>query len=62
MFSGCSVLPVNKETNFGSSNQEDSLSADKNTMVVLGHVADGSVSVHLFLRVWVFPRYAFGSQ
>ena len=35
MFSGCTVLPGSKETEFESSNQESSLSAGKNTGVVL---------------------------
>ena len=35
MFSGCAVLPDIKETELGSSNQEASLSAGKNTRVVL---------------------------
>ena len=35
MFSGCTVLPDSKETELGSSNQEPSPSARKNTGVVL---------------------------
>ena len=35
MFSGCTVLPDSKETELGSSNQEASPLADKNTGVVL---------------------------
>ena len=35
MFSGCTVLPDRKETKIGSSNQEASPSAAKNTRVVL---------------------------
>ena len=35
MFSGCTVLHDSKETRFGSSNQEASLLAGKNTRVVL---------------------------
>ena len=35
MFSGCTVLPDSKETELGSSNQEASPSAGKNTRVVL---------------------------
>ena len=35
MFSGCTVLPDSKETKLGSSNQEASPSASKNTGVVL---------------------------
>ena len=35
MFSGCTVLPDSKETELGSSDQEASLSAGKNTRVVL---------------------------
>ena len=35
MFSGCTVPPDRKETELGSSNQEASLSAGKNTRIVL---------------------------
>ena len=35
MFSGCTVSPDSKETKFGSSNQEASLSAGKNIGIVL---------------------------
>ena len=35
LFSGCTVLPDSKETKVGSSDQEASPSADKNTGVVL---------------------------
>ena len=35
MFSGCTVPPDSKETELGSSNQEPSPSAGKNTRVVL---------------------------
>ena len=35
MFSGCTVPPDSKETELGSSNQEASPSAGKNTRVVL---------------------------
>ena len=35
MFSGCTVLPDSKETELGSSDQEASLSAGKNTGIVL---------------------------
>ena len=35
MFSGCTVLPDSKETKLGSSDQEASPSAGKNTRVVL---------------------------
>ena len=35
MFSGCTVLPDNKETELGSSNQHASSSAGKNTGIVL---------------------------
>ena len=35
MFSGCTVLPGSKETELGNVDQETSLSADKNTRVVL---------------------------
>ena len=49
MFSGCTVLGDSKENKFGSSDQEASPSAGKNTGIVL-------VSLQLFLVVWVFPR------
>ena len=35
MFSGCTVLPDSKETKLGSSDQEASPSAGKNTGIVL---------------------------
>ena len=35
MFSGCTVLPDSKETKVGSSEQEASPSAGKNTRIVL---------------------------
>ena len=35
MFSGCTMLPDSKETKLGSSNQEASPSAGKNTGIVL---------------------------
>ena len=35
MFSGCTVLPDSKETKLGSSDQEASPSAGKNTRIVL---------------------------
>ena len=35
MFSGCTVLPDSKETEFGNSDQEASPSTGKNTGVVL---------------------------
>ena len=35
MFSGCTVLPDSKETELGSSDQEASPSAGKNTGIVL---------------------------
>ena len=35
MLSGCTVLPDSKETELGSSNQEISPSAGKNTRIVL---------------------------
>ena len=56
MFCGCTVLPDSKETQLGSSDQEDSPLAGKNTVVVLVSCAHGSVSLQLFLVVWIFPR------
>ena len=35
MFSGCTILPNSNETNLGRNNKEASLSAGKNTRVVL---------------------------
>ena len=35
VFSGCTVLPDSKETELGSSNQEATPSAGKNTRIVL---------------------------
>ena len=35
MFSGCTTLPDSRETELGSSNQQASLSAGKNTGIVL---------------------------
>ena len=51
MFSGCTVPPDSKETKLGSSNQEASLSAGKNTRVVL--VPCPSLQL---LLVWIFLR------
>ena len=47
MFSGCND---SKETDHGSSDQEVSPSAVKNTAI------SGGVSIQLFLVVWIFPR------
>ena len=51
--------PDIKKFELGSSNQEASSSAGKNTEKVLWlwcHDADGSVPLQLFLVVWVFLR------
>ena len=45
MLPGCTVLPDSEETELGSSDQEASLLAGKNT------VAHGGVSLLLFLEV-----------
>ena len=57
MFSGCTVPPDTKETNLGCRNKEVSPSAGKNTGIVLVcHVAHGSVPLQLFLVVYIFLR------
>ena len=53
VFSGSTVPPDSKETELGSSDQEASSSAVKNTGVVFVH---GSASLQLFLVVWIFLR------
>ena len=52
MFSGSTVLPDSKEKKLGSSDQEASASAGKNTGVVLVP----SASLQLFPVVWIFLR------
>ena len=56
MFAGSTVLPDSKETKLGSSNQRTSRSGGKNTGIVLVHVVHGSVSLQLFLVMWIFLR------
>ena len=65
MLSGCIVPPDSKKTELRSGNQEASSSAGKNTRIVLVpcrawksrmEVAHGSVSLHLFLVMWIFLR------
>ena len=57
MFSGCTVLPDSKETELGSSNQEASPSAGKNTEVVFSAMfAHGRASLQLFPVVRIFLR------
>ena len=57
MFPDCIVPPDSKETKLGSSNQEASPSAGKNTGVVFSAMfVHGSVSLQLFLVVWIFLR------
>ena len=55
MFFGCMLLPDSKETELGSSDQEGSPSAGKNTGTVLVpcHTC-GSVSLQVFSMVWIF--------
>ena len=54
MFSVCTVPPDSMETELGSSNQEASASAGKNTGVVLVTCyAYGSVSLQLCPVVWI---------
>ena len=50
MFSGCAVPPYSKETKLGSSHQEASPSADKNTRVVL--VPYSRMEVHPYSCFW----------
>ena len=50
MFSGCTVPPDSKETKLGSSNQEDSPSAGKNTGVVLVPCSRVEVRPYSYLR------------
>ena len=47
MFSGCTVLPGNKEIEFGSSNQEASPSVGKYTGSFSAMFMHGSVSLQL---------------
>ena len=54
MFSGCTVLPDSKETKLGSSDQEVSPSAGKNTDSFNTMLACGSASLLLFPVVWIF--------
>ena len=57
MFSGCTVLPDSKETEFGSSNQEASPSAGKNTGGSFSAMfTHGNASVKLFPVAWIFLR------
>ena len=52
VFSGCAVPPDSKETELGSSNQEASPSAVKNTKVVFSAMfVHGCASLQLFLVV-----------
>ena len=56
MFSSCAVAPDSKETELGSSNQEASPSAGKNTGVVLVQCRAWSMSLQLFLMMRLFLR------
>ena len=71
MFSGCTVLPDSKETELGSSDQEASPSAGKNTALSHGEKVPNlslnqthlsamfvheSASLQLFPEVWIFLR------
>ena len=57
-FSGCTVSPDSKETELGSSDQEASPSAGKNTAVVLVLVSCHAWKcvLQLFPVVWMFLR------
>ena len=52
----CTVPPSSKETELGSSNQEASPWAGKNTWIVLVPCLAGKVSLRLFPVVWIFSR------
>ena len=57
MFSGCTVPPDIKETEFGSREKQASPSAGTNTRVVLGAMfAHTSASLQLFPEVRIFLR------
>ena len=56
MFFGCTVPPDSKKTELGSSDQETSPSAGKNTRIVLVPCCHGNVLLQLFLAVWIFLR------
>ena len=56
VFPGCTKPPDSKETELGSSDQEASPSAGKNARIVLVPCHAWSVSLQLFLVVWIFPR------
>ena len=57
MFSGCTVLPGNKETEFGSSDHKASLSAGKYTGVVLVPCSCMEVCPYSSVSVeWMFLR------
>ena len=56
-FSGCTVPPDSKESEFRSSDQEASVTAGKNTGVVLvpcSRMEDGIASLQLLPVVWIF--------
>ena len=50
------MAPDSKETELGSSNQEPSLLAGKNTSLALVPCSRMEVSLQLFLVVRIFPR------
>ena len=54
MFSGCTMLPDGKETEFGSRDQEASPSAGKNTGVVL--VPFLCMEVHPYSYFWWYDH------
>ena len=57
MFSGYTVLPDSKETELESNDQEASPSAGKKYRGSFSAMfAHGTMSLQLFLVVWIFPR------
>ena len=58
MSSDCNLPPDSKETKLGSSNEEATTSAGKNTGVDLVPCFEhGSASLQLFPVVWIFLRF-----
>ena len=51
------MLPDTKETELGSSDQEASSSAGKNTGIVLMHCHAWTCVLQQFTVLWIFPRF-----